>query len=70
MCMGGPTPHTRVSISGFEWPIGQSKPRAGPELFRTDFSGPEMPFSNPENPAFRACARATSVAVACVSAKF
>ena len=44
MCMGGPAPHTRVSISGFEWPIGQNKPEQGQNYFALIFLAQKCPF--------------------------
>ena len=37
MCMGVPTPHTRVTISGFEWWIGQNNPGQGQSFFPLKF---------------------------------
>ena len=70
MHMGVHTPHTRVRISGFGWPMRQNNQGHGQNYFPLNFCGPEMPFANPKNTVFCVCAQATTVAIACVSASF
>ena len=44
MCMGVPTPHTRVRSSGFWWSIGQNDPGQGQKKSVRYFLAHKCPF--------------------------
>ena len=56
MLMGVHTPHTRVRISGFGWPIGQNNPGHGQNYFSLNVLAQKCPLLTLKT-LFSACVR-------------